>query len=438
MAATKREGPFFNLKAAVQQTGLKPDTLRAWERRYGLPSPERSGGRHRLYTRRDIDTVKWLMARQHEGLSIGHAVELWQQIEAEGRDPLRMPTPALPPQLPQPAARLGGETLAHLREDWMAACLVYDERRAEQVAAQAFALYPPETVALELFQEALAQMGEGWYRDQVTVQQEHFCSALVMRHLEALLMAAPPPTRPGRILAACPPEEHHVIGLLLLTFLLRRAGWGVVYLGANVPAERLELTVATTAPALAILAAQQLHTAATLLSMAEVLQSLGLPLAYGGLIFNRLPALRDRIPGQFLGESLDAAPQAVESLLAAPRPLPAARPVPAVYHQAEEHYLDRQGSIEADLSQSLDGLGVDPRDLAVANRELALNIGAALALGDMDLLDSDVAWVEGLLAHHRVPAAWLHGYLRAYQRAARDKLDERGAPILAWLGRFTG
>jgi DNA-binding transcriptional MerR regulator len=91
--ASIREEAIFNLKAVVQQTGLKPDTLRAWERRYGLPRPERSEGRHRLYSRRDIDTVRWLMARQREGLSISHAVELWGQIEASGQDPLRTEMP---------------------------------------------------------------------------------------------------------------------------------------------------------------------------------------------------------------------------------------------------------------------------------------------------------------------------------------------------------
>ena len=86
-------GPRFNLKAVVQQTGLKPDTLRAWERRYGLPTPERSSGGHRLYSKHDVDTLKWLIARQREGLSIKRAVELWRQVESEGRDPPHPPGP---------------------------------------------------------------------------------------------------------------------------------------------------------------------------------------------------------------------------------------------------------------------------------------------------------------------------------------------------------
>ena len=31
--------PAFNLKVIVAETGIKPDTLRAWERRYGLLEP---------------------------------------------------------------------------------------------------------------------------------------------------------------------------------------------------------------------------------------------------------------------------------------------------------------------------------------------------------------------------------------------------------------
>jgi hypothetical protein len=36
MTSTNSE-PTYNLKAVVRETGLKPDTLRAWERRYGFP-----------------------------------------------------------------------------------------------------------------------------------------------------------------------------------------------------------------------------------------------------------------------------------------------------------------------------------------------------------------------------------------------------------------
>jgi DNA-binding transcriptional MerR regulator len=420
----------------VQQTGLKPDTLRAWERRYGLPTPERSSGGHRLYSQHDVDTIKWLIARQREGLSIKRAVELWRQVEAEGRDPLQAATPIATPAAPTLVPNPAGETVAQLRQQWIDACLAYDEQRAEQLLNQAFALYSPETVTIELLQRAVAQIGEGWYKGDVTVQQEHFCSSLAVRRLEALVMAAPPPNRPGRILAACPPEEHHVIGLLLLTFRLRRRGWEVIYLGANVPIEQLETTVAVIQPQLVIMAAQLLHTAATLKGADQALQQAEVPLAYGGLIFNLLPALRERIPGHFLGEQLESAPQRVESLMAAPRPVPEPETVPDAYIQALERFQERRGFIEARVIQSLSSGGYAHNHLALANRALGLNIGAALALGDMDFLGTDIEWVTGLLRNYRLPVEALYGYLHAYHQTVGEQLDERGQPIITWFGKL--
>jgi DNA-binding transcriptional MerR regulator len=427
--------PLYNLKAVVQQTGLKPDTLRAWERRYGLPRPERSAGGHRLYSQRDVDTVKWLMARQREGLSISRAVELWDQLKAEGREPLRILMPIATPVAPIPAPRPAGETVVQLREQWMEACLAYDGQRAEQILNQAFALYSPETVAVELLQRAVSQVGEGWYKGEVTVQQEHFCSSLAVRRLEALVMAAPRPIRSGRILAACPPEEHHVICLLLLTFLLRRQGWEVVYLGANVPTAQLETTVAVTKPQLVTMAAQRLHTAATLREAAQLLQQAETPMAYGGLIFNLLPRLRGRIVGHFLGEQLEAGAQMAESLMTSPRPVPAPRTIPEEYVKALEHFQERQSFIEAGVNQTLKSAGYAQNHLALASRQLGLNIGAALALGDMEFLRTDIEWVTGLIRNRHLPVEALYGYLHAYRQTAIEQLDERGQPVVAWLGK---
>ena len=80
----------YNLKVVVHATGLNAETLRAWERRYGLPKPERTPGGHRLYTWRDIQILNWLSERQKEGMSISRAVDNWRSLEANGQDPLLM------------------------------------------------------------------------------------------------------------------------------------------------------------------------------------------------------------------------------------------------------------------------------------------------------------------------------------------------------------
>ena len=42
------QSPAYNLMVVLKETGLKADVLRAWERRYQLPSPQRTPGGHRL------------------------------------------------------------------------------------------------------------------------------------------------------------------------------------------------------------------------------------------------------------------------------------------------------------------------------------------------------------------------------------------------------
>jgi hypothetical protein len=181
------------------------------------------------------------------------------------------------------------------------------------------------------------------------------------------------------------------------------------------------------------MAAQQLHTAATLVAAAELLQREGIPLAYGGLIINRLPALCRRISGHFLGAALETAPQIVESLMAAPRPVPAAEKIPAGYREALDRFQERQVLIEADLTQTLHRAGLAHGHLTMANRELSLNIGAALALGNIEFLGTDIEWVRGLLKNHRVPDEALIDYLGAYHQAAARQLGEE-SPVIDWLG----
>jgi methylmalonyl-CoA mutase cobalamin-binding subunit len=314
--------------------------------------------------------------------------------------------------------------------------MAYDEQAAEQHVNQAFALFSPETVAVELLQQGIARVGEGWYRDEVTVQQEHFCSALVIRRLEALIMAVPPSSRPGRILVACPPQEEHVIGPLLLTYLLRRRGWDVVYLGANTPVERVTATVATAEPQLVVSAAQRLRTAATLAQAAPFWQAEGVLLAYGGLVFNLIPELRTRIAGHFLGEQMGDAVPALESLMSNPIPVPSVERTPEALLQARAAFEESKALIEADVAHSLRSQGIGHHHLALANRELGQNIDAALALGDLRFLGTDIEWIAGLLRHYRLPPEALHAYLAVYHREAATHLDERGQPIVAWLGEM--
>jgi DNA-binding transcriptional MerR regulator len=430
------ETPTFNMKVVTQETGIKPDTLRAWERRYGLPSPQRTGGGHRLYSQRDIDQLKWLIARQEEGLSISNAVELWQQLEAKGQNPLAFPadTSTRPPE------PISGERIDQLRLDWVQACLNFDEYHAQHTLAEAFAIYPVETVCFELLQPALNQIGAGWYDGSITVEQEHFATALALRQLDVLLAATPPAKGQGRLLIACPPQEEHTFSPLLLTLLLRRRNWDVVYLGANVPLERLEKVVQTINPQLVILIAQTLFTAGTMLPLADLLQQAQIPMAFGGAVFTHLEETRSRIPGHFLGPELRHTPESIDRLVQSQPRLPEVKRATMAYRQALSHFQSRRAAIEAHVYQASALEQISETDLSHANEDLGNNIAAALTLGSMDLLTANIDWVKGVLVNYRyrIPAESLAAYVKTYHEAVRTELDDRGEPVRIWFDKLTG
>jgi DNA-binding transcriptional MerR regulator len=425
--------PTYNLKAVQKETGLTADVLRAWERRYKLPQPHRTAGGHRLYSEYDIQILKWLHARQVEGLSISHAVELWKETIEAGQDPLAKYPLASPPAQHIPTQDTRTEIL---RQQWLDATLAFDSLNADEVLNQAFAIYPIETVCTEILQQGISEIGALWLLDEASVQQEHFATAQAYRRLETLISATPQPIRRQTILLGCPPGEQHTFSLLLLNLFLRRQGLKVVYLGADIPTDQMSETTRTIQPDLIVLAAQQLSTAATLRSALLTLRGLGIPLAFGGLIFNRVPDLRQHIPAHFLGNTLDAAVQMIERLLVTSMPFPSTSNVDTTYQELSRLYQQRRTLIEKTLLETLPKDGFPTEYLAQANSYFGSALSAVLEFGNLTFLEPDLDWVKRLLTGRHIQSERLTPYLLTYSQAIDKELGKAGMPITAWIGHY--
>jgi methanogenic corrinoid protein MtbC1 len=425
--------PIYNLNAVLKQTGLKADVLRAWERRYKLPMPQRSAGGHRLYSEYDIETVKWLKARHAEGLSISRAVELWREILQSGRDPLLgYGRTELSPGI----ASTTDTRIDNLRNLWLEACLNFNDNQAEEALNQAFALYPIETVCMEILQQGLGLIGESWYRGKSSVQQEHFASALATRRLETLITATPMPTRRKTMLVGCPSNEWHTIPALMFSLFLRRRGLKVVYLGANIPALQIEETASAIQPDLIVLATQQLTTAASLVSLVGSLQKLGTPISYGGLVFNRIPELRQRIPAHFLGESMKEGMERIEQLLVTPTPAPAAILPDNSMQETARLFRENRALLERDLDNDLQRAGLHYSYIREASAHFNNGLAAALELGDIAYLEADLDWVSKLLSGQQIPGERLHHFLAAYKQTIFNHMGEDSASITQWIDTY--
>jgi DNA-binding transcriptional MerR regulator len=436
MVSEIKNEPTYNLKAVVKETGIKPDTLRAWERRYGLPQPGRTEGGHRIFTQRDIETLKWLSARQDEGLSISRAVDLWNKLESDGQDPL-LAMSYETSTAGEPLVVLSGKAVDEARELWIKACMEFDEDRAEQILNQAFAQYSPETVVLEVLVKGLSFIGDGWYRGEITVQQEHFASSLAIRRLDALIAAAPKPSKAGTVLIACPPEDEHTFSPLVITYLLRRNSRRALFLGADVPFNRFNDALDQTKPVLVIMTAQDLHTAAQLIPFADLLAERDIPFAFGGLVFNLRPNLSKRIRGYLLGNNLGDTPEAVERLLSSGPKAPKVEPISEDYSQAIRALKASENEIIAALAREFGGSNMDNYHMALANLHLTRDVLASLKFGEMDYLSTDIIWAQGLIENYKIPPEALVGYLETYADVVQGELGEAGEPITEAMHSLT-
>jgi DNA-binding transcriptional MerR regulator len=422
--------PIYNLKAVINETGLNPATLRAWERRYGVPKPERSPGGHRLYTRKDIEMLQWLIDRQKEGLSISSAAEIWKGQQV-GRDETAQQA------FPQVQISATNEIILDaLRDQWLTACMDFDDQTANQILDQAFSVAAPEMILSKVLQCGLALIGERWYTGEVSVQQEHFAIAVASRRVNTLLAATAPPSRSGRILVACPPGEDHDFILLMITFFLKRRGWDVVYLGSNVPLINLDATIRTTSPILFLSAAQTLKTAASLRTMSEFIVTQGIPLAYGGRVFNDVPAASQYISGYFLGNDVANVPQMVERLVSTPPPMPSGLPVSPQYTKTLKQFVQNEGAIATHVASIFRSEPVDPAQLDLTNAYIGQFISSALTLGDINLLDSSVLWLNGLLKTFGFSPALMSQFYATYRLEVEHYLADQGSIIQDQLAKY--
>jgi DNA-binding transcriptional MerR regulator len=76
--------PVYSIGAVARMLDIPPATLRTWEERYGLPVPERSPGGHRLYSRDQVDQLRFVKAQLDQGISPADAHRLLAEQLAAG------------------------------------------------------------------------------------------------------------------------------------------------------------------------------------------------------------------------------------------------------------------------------------------------------------------------------------------------------------------
>jgi MerR family transcriptional regulator, light-induced transcriptional regulator len=209
----------------ARRTGVATELLRAWERRYGLLTPERTSAGYRLYSADDVRRVRRMRGLLAAGLS---AAEAARQAASEPRPPAEAERAEVAPAAAAAELRRALESL--------------DDANAHAAFDQLLADYSNTAVLTGVVLPLLRELGAGWERGEITVAQEHFASNLLRGRLLGLARGWDRGSG-ARAVLACPPGERHDLGLVIFGLALRDLGWRITFLGADTPPETIIETV---------------------------------------------------------------------------------------------------------------------------------------------------------------------------------------------------
>ena len=235
MKSGEARAPHYPIRAVSKLTGIAIDTLRAWERRYGVVTPTRDD-RGRLYSLADVERLRLLQNAIAAGHSIGRVAPLSNQ---ELRRLTTAKTAGSTDASQRQAAGLDASVLG-------AALLRLDAAAIDQEFARLAAVLPPIDLVRDVLLPTLRHAGDNWNSRRGGIAQEHLISSAIRHMLGSFLRLYARRDSTIRLAFATPSGDRHEIGILGAAMLAASHGLGVTYLGPDLPAKDIADAVKAT------------------------------------------------------------------------------------------------------------------------------------------------------------------------------------------------
>ena len=142
-------GSLLPIRTVANLTGVNPVTLRAWERRYNLVTPQRTPKGHRLYTEEDVELIRQVLDLLDQGIAISQVKPLLERATDADK-----------------AASLAstGDVWKNYQQKMLHAVEIFDEHALDSSYNDALSLYPVDVVNQRLIFPLLRLLGERWDR----------------------------------------------------------------------------------------------------------------------------------------------------------------------------------------------------------------------------------------------------------------------------------
>lgn len=215
----------YSIKDLERLSGIKAHTIRIWEKRYGLIEPKRTDTNIRMYCDEELKKLLNISTLNRHGIKISKIAQLTSnEVSEEVNKILEKPDDN------------GGKI-----ESLTVAMIELDEDKFEKVLAKTIIQLGFENTVMEVLYPFFNRVGTMWQTGAINVAQEHFISNLIRLKMFAAIdnQIVSKTESTKQFLLFLPEGELHELGLLFYTYILKKRGHIVTYLGQSLPVNDL-------------------------------------------------------------------------------------------------------------------------------------------------------------------------------------------------------
>jgi len=218
---------FFSIRDLENLSGIKAHTIRIWEKRYNLLSPERTTTNIRTYSLGSLQKLLNITLLYNNGYKISKIA--------------RIPENEIPVMVREIVAK--NSVKNHAINAFKLAMINFDQTLFYTTYNSLMAERPFREIFWDVFMPLLNELGLLWQTDTISPAHEHFITSLIKQKIivnTEKLQASEPLHKHKTFVLFLPENEIHEIGLLFLNYEIILRGYKTIYLGQTMPIDSLK------------------------------------------------------------------------------------------------------------------------------------------------------------------------------------------------------
>ena len=218
----------YSIKDLETLSGVKAHTIRIWEKRYGVITPDRTDTNIRTYCDSDLKKLLNIALLNNHGLKISKISKLKYEDLCQEVEKLAITESSYDTYI----------------DRLIVAMVDLDRPKFEMLIKEATEKMGFEGTCINVLYPFLQKIGVMWMANSINPAQEHFISSLIIQKMYvATDKLYSPDVKEKKAIFFLREGELHEMGLLFYRYLMKKRDVEVIYLGQSVPMVDLKQTV---------------------------------------------------------------------------------------------------------------------------------------------------------------------------------------------------